>query len=340
VIEATARTLDQPVEFVGTVEASRRVEVRAQVAGVILARPYTEGSAVQPGQVLFRIDPTQYEAASRSARGRAADAQARLNNAERNLARLRPLAADSAVPRRDLDDAIAEQERATAGLEDARGDVDRTKKDLDETQVRAMLPGRVGRALLQLGARVTGPNDVLTTIDALDPIYVTFRPTERQLIGWRRDSTARKNLAPGGSVQVELTLPDGRRLPRTGKIEFVDPTVDPTTGTEQYRASFTNPDRLLVPGTFVRVRLLGLTRPNAITVPERAILQTLGKQFVYVVGRGDSVAARDVETGPYTEGIWLVEKGLTPGDRVVVDGIQKIRPGQVVKPTPLPEGTK
>jgi membrane fusion protein (multidrug efflux system) len=247
------------------------------------------------------------------------------------------LLADSAVARRDVDDAQAELERARAAVDDARGNVDRAKKDLDDTQVRANLDGRVGRANLQIGSRVTGSSDVLTTIDVLEPVYVSFRPTAQQLLVWRRDSAARVALAPGGSVQVQLILPDGRELPRTGRIDFVDPVVDPNTGTQQYRATFTNPDRLLVPGQFVRVRLQGLTRPNAITIPQRAVMQTLGKQFVYVVSRGDSIAARDVETGPYTEGTSVVEKGLRPGERVVVDGIQKVRPGQVVKPVPLPE---
>src|SRR5439155_25998343 len=176
--------------------------------------------------------------------------------------------------------------------------VDRTKKDLDETVVRAGLDGRVGRAALQIGARVTGPNDVLTTIDALDPVYVTFRPPSRQMLEWKRDSAARRVLAPGGSAKVQVVLPDGSKLPRDGRIDFVDPVVDPGTGTQQYRATFANRDRLLVPGQFVRVRLVGLTREDAISLPQRAVQQTLGRQFVYVVGAGDTVAARDVVTGP------------------------------------------
>ena len=156
----------------------------------------------------------------------------------------------------------------------------------------------------------------------------------------RRQSPTRprQKAKDGGSVKVQVVLADGRELPRSGRIDFVDPVVDPATGTQEYRATFNNRDRLLVPGQFVRVRLLGLTREDAITLPQRAVQQTLGRQFVYVVGAGDSVAARDVVTGPYAEGNWVIEQGLTAGQRVIVDGVQKVRPGQVVKPVPLVDG--
>ena len=339
VVQVQPKNVAEPVEFMGTVDASRSVDVRSQVTGVIFSRPYVEGSLVHTGDVLFRIDTTSYAAAYLSAQGRLADARARAANAQRNVERLRPLLQDSAVARREVDDAEAELQRASAAVTDAQGAVDRARKDYDDTFVRAQLTGRVRRASFVVGARVTGPNDLLTTIDALDPIYVTFRPSAQQVLAWKRDPEMARAVAPGGSARVQVQLADGSILPRTGEIGYVDPAVDPMTGTQAYRATFTNDDHVLVPGQFVRVKVLGLTLDSAIVIPQRAIQQTLGHQYVYVVKPGDSVASRDVTTGETLEGNVVIASGLNPGDRVIVDGIQKTGPGRVVKPVPLVEGT-
>jgi len=339
VVTMTPEAVAEPAEFSGTVEASRSVDVRSQVTGVILSRPYTEGSLVNAGDTLFVIDPTPYAAAYRSAQGRLADAQARLANAERNEARLRPLLANNAVARRDVDDAVAELARSRAAVEDAQGLVDRAKKDLDDTIVRAQLDGRAGRAAFVVGSRVTGSADLLTTIDAVNPIYVTFHPTASQAAAWKRDPNAAREVAPGGSVRVQATLADGTVLPRTGRIEFVDPVVDPATGTQAFRATFSNGDHALVPGEFVRVKLQGLVRPASLTVPQRAVQQALGRQFVFVVLPGDTVAMRDIQTGDLVNGRWIVTDGLAAGDRVIVDGVQKVGPGRPVRPVPLADST-
>lgn len=329
------RTVDQVFEFVGNVEASRSVAVRAQVEGVIVARPFTEGQAVHAGDVLYRIDPTTYDAAWRSARARVSEAEARLANAEANLKRFTPLLADNAISRQDYDNAEAEAKRARAAVEDARAEVDRTRKDLDDTVVRAELDGRVGRANLEVGARVRGTDDVLTTIDVLNPVYVSFNPSSQQLLAWRRDSRSARILAPGGSARVRAVLPDGSVAPAVGRLDFIDPVLDPATGTQRFRATFSNPGRLLLPGQFVRVQLLGLTRDSALLVPQRAVLQQLGRQTVFLVGQGDTVQVRDVDASDWSGDQWLIEKGLVAGDRVIVDGVQKIGPGLVVHPVPL-----
>lgn len=334
IVSVAPKAVAVPAEFMGSVEASRSVEVRSQVTGVILDRPYVEGSMVERGAVLFRIDSTSYAGAYRSSQARLADAEARVGNAERNVARLRPLLADNAVARRDVDDAEAELLRSRATVEEARGAVDRAKKDYDDTTVRAQLGGRAGRANFVIGSRVTGSADLLTTIEALDPVYVTFRPPGQQLQTWKRDPRTARVLAPGGGARVQIALADGAVLPRTGRIDFVDPVVDPSTGTQAYRATFSNADHALVPGQFVRIRLLGLTRDSAITIPQRAVQQMLGRQFVFVVAPGDSVVMRDITSGDMVEGQVVVE-GLHAGDRVVVDGIQKIGPGSRVRPVPV-----
>ncbi len=325
------------VELTGAVQAYRTVQVRSQVSGVIVARPFREGSEVKAGTVLFRIDPTTYDADYRNAQAQAADAEARLANAETNAGRLRPLLADNAVSQQDVDNAESAVKQARATVDAARANADAARKNLSESTIRAEISGRVGRALLDVGTRVTGSGDVLTTLDVLDPVYVSFRPSSEQQLAWRRDPDTRRALAPGGSARVEAIFSDGSKFPKTGRINYVDPVVDPATGTQEYRASFDNPDHLLLPGQFVRVRILGLVRDSALVVPQRAVLQQLGRQSVYVVGNGDTVAVRSVTGGAWVGGDWLIESGLKPGDRVVVDGIQKIRPGGVVKPVALPD---
>jgi membrane fusion protein, multidrug efflux system len=325
VVQVEPRRVPTSYEFTGEVQPYRRVEVRARVDGVIEGRPFTEGSIVKPGQVLYRIDRVRPEAAYRSE-------LARYQNAKRTLERLQPLLGQNAVAQQDVDNARAE-------METAEGDLAEAKKNLDDAVVRAEIEGRVGRTNLEVGARVTGPSDLLTTIDVLDPIYVSFRPTAQQLLGWKQDPTARKLIQPGSPLAVHVTLPDGTVFQRTGRLDFVAPSLDATTGTQEFRALFRNPDHLLVPGQFVRVRLDGFTRDSALAIPQRAVQQALGRQFVYVVGKGDTVVARDIQPGPWSGNLWIIDKGLNAGERVVVDGTQKAAPGRPVRPVPLAADT-
>ena len=336
VIAVSPTTIPESYEFVGQVSPFRRVEVRSRVEGIVTSRPFTEGSFVEKGTILYRLDVVRYEAAYRSA-------VARLDNAKRTVARLEPLVPKHAVAQQDVDNARSD-------LESAQAAADAAKKDLDDTVIRAEISGLVGRARLELGARVTGPADLLTTIDELDPVYVTFHPSSQQLLSWQRDPQSRAMLAASAvrvssgtgatrGIAVRAILPDGSELPRTGHINFMAPSLDSASGTQEFRAQFTNGDRRLLPGQFVRVRLEGFARPRALAVPQRAVQQGLGRQFVYVVGAGDTVTARDVVTGPWSGKLWIVESGLTSGDRVVVDGIQKVAPGRVVKPVPAVDST-
>jgi membrane fusion protein (multidrug efflux system) len=332
-------TVEDEVVFTGQVQAFRTVQVRAQVAGVIEARAFTEGTSVRAGDVLYRIDPTTSQAGVRSARARLAEAQARLENATTTAARLRPLLQGNAVARQEVDNAESQVAQARAAVEEARGALDAAQQGLSETVVRAEIGGRVGRALLDVGTRVAGVGDVLTTIDALDPIYVSFRPSAEQQLRWRRDPALRRALEPNGSARVEVALADGSTLPTQGRIGFVDPVVDPATGTQEYRAQFANAARLLLPGQFARVRLRGLMRDSAFVVPQRAVLQQLGRQTVYVVGTDGKVAAREVKATGWSGQSWLIEDGLAAGDRVVVDGVQKAQPGALVRATPYVDTT-
>lgn len=321
IVTVAPRTLPQSYDLMGEVVPSRRVEVRARVEGVVLERPFTEGSAVKAGQVLYRLDRVRNAAAN-------AGALARFTNAQSTLARLEPLLPKHAVAQQDVDNARAE-------LESAKASLDQVRKDLDDAVVRAEVSGRVGAARVEVGGRVTGPADLLTTIDDVDPVYVIFRPSIQQLLDWRADPASARLLQPGGALDVRVVLPNDSLLPRAGRLTFVSPSLDSTTGTQAFRATFQNADRILVPGQFVTVRLSGFARRNALAVPQRAVQQGLGRQFVYLVADGDTVVTRDVKTGPWSGALWIIEHGLSAGDRVVVDGLQKAAPGRVVKPSPL-----
>ncbi|HTE45973.1 MAG TPA: efflux RND transporter periplasmic adaptor subunit [Gemmatimonadaceae bacterium] len=325
VVAVTPTTVPESYEFGAQVQPFRRVEVRSRVDGIIVERPFTEGSVVSKGQILFKLDQVKYDAAYRSA-------LARLNNAKRTVARLEPLLPKHAVAQQDVDNAHSELEAAQAA-------VDLAKKDLDDTTIRAEIDGQVGRTQLELGARVSGPTDLLTTIDELNPVYVTFHPSSQQLASWEQDPRAGALVRAGSKLVVRVVLPDGSLLPRSGTLNFVAPSLDSASGTGEFRAKFTNGDRRLSPGQFVRVRLEGFSRTGALAIPQRAVMQGLGRQYVYVVGKGDTVTARDVKPGPWSGTLWIIDDGLSAGDRVVVDGTQKVAPGRVVKPVPLVDST-
>lgn len=325
VLEVRPGTIPQTFEFSGQVVPFRRVEVRARVEGVIEARAFSEGTVVKPGELLFRLDKIRYEAAYQGALARHA-------NAKSTFERLEPLLAQHAVSQLDVDNARSALAAADAALAQA-------KKDLDDTDVRAEIEGRIGRALLDVGARVTGPADLLTTIDRLDPVYVTFRPSTEVLLAWHENPRAEALVRQGSPLVVEALLPDGSLVPRTGRLDFVAPSLDAATGTQEFRAVFANGDRLLMPGQFVRVRLRGFAQDSALGVPLRAVLSGLGGQFVYVVTAGDTATIRDVHTGPWSDKLWIIEKGLNAGDRVVVDGTQKVIPGRPVHPVPLADSS-
>ncbi len=338
-VTVTPRMVEEDLEFTGQVQAYRTVEVRSQASGVILARPFREGSQVQKGDVLYRIDSVALSAAARSARARLSESKARLANSVTNANRLRPLLEGNAIAKQEVDNAETQVEQAKAAVEDATGALEAAQKGLSETVVRAEISGRVGRAQLDVGTRVTGPGDILTTIDVVDPVYVSFRPSAEQQLSWRRNPDLRRALEPGGSARVEVILAGDTGAPLTGAIGFIDPVVDPTTGTQEYRAELKNSSRFLLPGQFVRVRVRGLNRSNAIVVPQGAVVQQMGQQIVYVVDNDSKAAIRPVKATIWTNKDWLIEEGLNPGDRVIVEGLQKIGPGAVVNASPLVDST-
>jgi membrane fusion protein (multidrug efflux system) len=326
-------TADLGTEVPGRVEAWREVEVRARVRGILEQRLYSEGETVRAGQPLFRIDPTEHAVAVRAAEARAAEAEARRNQAARERDRLQPLVERRAASRKSLDDAESAVELAEADVLSARAALDRAQLELSWTRVAAPIAGQVGRAIPSEGALVEpGANGLLTHIVKVDPIWVRFSLPAEELARVRAELGSQSVQG----LRVEIRRGDGDGRPLIGTVDFVDVQVTDTTGTVALRAELPNPTGALVPGEFVRVWLVGVTREEAIVVPQRAVQQGREGRFVYVVERGEQgevAVRRTVELGPWVGSDWLVESGVEAGDRVVVDGIQRVQPGAPVTVT-------
>jgi membrane fusion protein (multidrug efflux system) len=331
IVTIEPRPVELPFEYPGRVEGSREVEVRPRVAGILLRRLYDEGRPVRRGEALFQIDPAPYRAEVQAAEASLAEERAKLANAGRELARLRPLAEARAVSRRQLDAAISDEEQARALVLSAQARLDKAKLDLAWTRVEAPIGGVTSRAELSEGSLV-GPESLLTRISQVRPIWVRFAMSDRELLDLEAAIASRRvDAPPAGRREVELVLADGTAVPERGQVNFSDPMIDPSTGSVELRAELANEDGGLVPGQFVRVRMLGMTRPAAILLPQRAVLQGQQGKFVMAVGAGDVVEVKPVEVGRFVGDEWLIEKGLAAGDRVIVDGVVKARPGAPVR---------
>jgi membrane fusion protein (multidrug efflux system) len=332
VLTVRRETIPGQYEWVAQAAASKSVQVRSQVSGVIVERPYVEGTDVRKGKVLYRIDPRTYQANYESAKARLAESEATFANAERTLNRLKPLLAERAVAQQDVDNAQAAFDQSNAAVLDARAAVDAAKKNYDDTFVRSEVSGRAGRAIMEVGALTSGPADQLTVVDQVDPIYVYFNPSDQEVLQWRRDIAAKRLVLPKGVIDVQATLADGSVFGQTGKLNFVAVALQANTSALQLRAEFPNPQHTLLPGQFVRVRFLGLKRNDAILVPQRAVQQGLSGPFVYVLADSNKVSPRTVAATNWQGTQWIIESGLSPGDKVIVDGAQKIVPNGAVRP--------
>lgn len=332
----TVRTQSVPLtaELAGRTAAYETSEVRPQVSGVIKARLFTEGALVRQGQTLYQIDPRLYSAAAAEARANLSSAQANEVAARTKAERLRPLAQMEAVAKQDYTDAEALAGQARAAIAQSRAQLDTAQINLRFTNVPAPISGRIGRSLFTTGALVTASQvDPLTTIQRLDPIFVDIQQSSAELLALKRA------LAGGGVVpattQVRLTLEDGSDYGRTGVIQFSEVTVDPSTGSVVIRARFPNPDGILLPGMYVRATVVQARDQNAILVPQQGVARDAkGKATAFVIGPGNKAVRRDLTTSRTVGNAWLVTGGLRPGDRVIVEGVAKVRPGQVVKPVP------
>jgi len=330
VLAIQPRTVPAVFEFTAQAEASHRVEVRSLVQGTILARYFSEGTDVRKGQKLYLIDPAPYQAASSTSSAAQVSARAAYEQSKRDLARGEALFKGGAISQRDLDVLRTNYERAEASLAGSAASLDKANVDLNRTTIVAEIDGRVGAAEQLVGAQVPGPSLLLTTIDQLDPIFVDLAVSDNDRL--KHDDevrTGRVTPPKNGSYRVELVLSDSSTYDQQGRINFADLRVDQATGSLRLRTEFRNPKRRILPGQFVRARLLGATRNDAVLVPQTAVQQALGRQFVYVVV-GDTARSRDVVTGSWVGSDWIIEKGLQAGDQVIVDNIQRVRAGSPV----------
>jgi membrane fusion protein, multidrug efflux system len=324
------RTLPVTLEYTGQTAGSREVEVRARVTGILLSRNFREGAPVKQGQSLFTIDPAPFQAALARAQADVAAAEARVEQAQRNAARLKPLYAEKAVSQKEYDDAVSGELIGAADLKAARARLDEAKLNLSYTKVEAPVSGVTSRALPSEGTLVSGPNVLLTSVIQVDPIWVNFGIPDNEQARLQKDAQAGRLDLPK-NFEVELRLADGSIHPKKGKLSFADVRVSPATGTREARAEVPNPDGALRAGQFVRVILHGATRPNALTVPQRAVLEGPQGKFVYVVNEKSVAEARPVEAGEWAGDSWVITQGVKPGERVIVDGLLKLGPGAPVK---------
>ncbi len=327
------------VELPGRVQAFRTAEVRARVDGIIQRRLYEEGTDVGAGRALFQIDPRQMRASANAAAAQLSRAQASAANAGQVTRRYSGLVGEQAISRQEYDAAIATQRTAQADVANARAQVDGARLMLGYATVTAPISGRVGRAQVTEGALASAAQGtLLTTIEQIDRVYINFAQSSSDLLALRQSvASGALNLPSLNRVPVQLVLEDGSIFPFSGQIDFLDMSIDPATGTAALRAEFVNRGRLLLPGQFVRARILAGTRPNGIAVPQRAVKLTADGATVLVVGAKDFVEVRQVKLGAMQGNQWAILDGLKPGERVIVDGQQKAMPGQpvrVAKPRP------
>lgn len=332
------QTLPVTLEYTGQTAGSREVEVRARVTGILMSRNFREGAAVKKGQSLFTIDPAPFEAALARAQADVAAAEARVDQAKRNAARLKPLYAEKAVSQKEYDDAVSGELIGAADLKAARARLDEAKLNLSYTKVEAPVSGVTTRALPSEGTLVSGPNVLLTSVIQVDPIWVNFGIPDNEQARLQKDAEAGRLSLPK-NFEVELRLADGGVHPTKGRLSFSDVRVSPATGTREARAEVPNPEGTLRPGQFVRVILYGATRPNALTVPQRAVLEGPQGKFVYVVDDKSTAQPRPVQAGEWSGDSWVITEGVKPGERVIVDGLLKLGPGAPVKIAEKPSET-
>jgi membrane fusion protein (multidrug efflux system) len=325
---------DTPVtfDFVGSTASSQQVEVRARVDGFLNERLYTEGSIVKLGQVMFQMDPKPFEAQLAAAKGALAEQKARLWTAQANLNRIKPLAKANAVSKKDLDDATGRMNSAAAAVEMAKAEVDTAQLNLGYTTINAPVTGVSSYARIQNGAYVNQQSGPLTYVAQLDPMWVDFSISEDEMLKLQEQrKNGRLRFPEDHAFVVDIVLADGSIYPYSGNIFFRDANYSSQTGTFLLRATFENPDGILRPGQFVRVQVKGAIRPEAILVPQTAVLQGARGFFVWVVDKDGKAQTRPVEVGDWQGDNWFIFKGLSAGDRVITDGLIRLATGVPVK---------
>lgn len=324
-------------EFAARAQGSKETEVRARVGGILLKRNYIEGSEVKEGQVLFEIDPEPYQVALNQAQANLEQTQAELKNAKIQLERTEKLYKQKYASEKAYDDAVAKYDSLKAGLSSAQAAVDAAQLNLDYTKVKAPISGLTSMEAQSEGSLIStsGESGLLTHITQINPIYVMFSLSENEMLTLSRmvSSGQLKNPQDKNAVKAVLRLGNNDVYQYPGEINFVNPSIDTSTGTIKLRAVFPNPNNRLRPGQFMRLTVEGLERANALIVPQTAVMQSSNGSYVYRLNDKNEVEIANVKTGPATQnGCWVINDGLQPQDKVVINNLLKVRPGMVVNP--------
>jgi membrane fusion protein, multidrug efflux system len=328
VLRAQPRTVTLTEEYVGQAEAVETVEIRSRVQGLLERQAFRDGARVRRGELLFQIDRQPFEAALEQAKANLAQAEASAANSAQNLARVSRLIADNAVSQQDLDTAVARDRADRASVEAARAALHEAALNLGYAQITAPRDGVVTKAMVKPGSLVTVAQTLLTTLYSSDPIHVNFALGEQRMLELTRRARAKAT----GEDEFRLRLVDGSEYPHPGHLDFVDAAVDPKNDTLQVRIVVQNPDGLLRPGQYVRVLVPSAPRPNAILVPQKAVQELQGLKTVFVIDGDNKAQARQITATQRLGTDWVLDSGLQPGEVVVVDGLQKVTPGAIVKP--------
>lgn len=329
----TVAQQDVPVDFeyVARTQSSHLVNIQARVSGFLERRLYTEGAVVKEGQVLFQMDARPFRVQLAQAEAALAKQVAAYDTARLNLARTKPLAEQNALSQKDLDDATGQYHSTAASVEQARAQVEAAKLDLSYTTISSPVTGVSSAALQTDGTYISPQNSLLTTVAVLSPMWVNFNISENEMQKFRDQIAQGVLLTPQGrEYEVEIVLVDGSVFPHTGRMTFAEPSYDPQTGTFLIRISVPNPQGVLRPNQYVRARLKGAVRPNAILMPQRAVQQGAKGHFVWTVGPDDKVGQRPVTVGEWLGEDWFIFDGLKNGERVAVDGTLTLQPGMAV----------
>ncbi|MEC5342316.1 efflux RND transporter periplasmic adaptor subunit [Brenneria populi] len=329
IVTLKTQAFNVTTDLPGRTSAYRIAEVRPQVGGIILKRNFVEGSDIQAGSSLYQIDPAPYQADYNSAKGSLAQAQASAEIARLTVNRYKPLLGTNYVSKQDYDQAVATSRQADASVQAAQASVDNAKINLAYTKVIAPISGRVGKSTVTEGALVSsGQATALTTVQQLDPIYVDVTQSSNDFLRLKKELENGTLKQSEGKANVRLLLENGAEYAQPGTLEFSDVTVDETTGSITLRAIFPNPQHDLLPGMFVRARLDSGVQNDALLVPQMGITRNArGEATAMVIGEGDKVEVRNVTTSQAVGNKWLVVDGLKAGDRIIVTGLQKIKPG-------------
>ena len=318
-------------EYVAQTQAPDTIEIRSQVTGLLERQAFADGARVKKGDVLYVIDQRPFEAQLAQAKASLAQAEANLVNSKQNLARNSRLIAQKAVSQQDYDTAVAQERSSTALVEAQKALVRNVELNLEFATLRASRDGFMSNSQVKPGSLITAQQTLLTTLYSSDPMWVYFSVSEDKLLELQKTMKHPPGERPDLAPPFHIRLADGTNYALTGKLNFVDATIDPKSGTLQVRISVPNPDRLLRPGLFVRVIVAAFENPNAIRIPQRAVQELQGLKSVFVITSDSKAEPRQIVASYRLGNDWVVDSGLAPGDRVVVEGIGKIRPGAQVK---------